>query len=46
MRPLSVTKSVALPQKLQTKSFHSNPTGAEAEHYVPPRACRSSKQNV
>src|SRR5580765_7197932 len=39
-------KSVALPQKLQTKSFHSNPSGAEAEHCIPPSAFRSPNQNV
>ena len=39
-------KPVALPQELQTKSCHSNPTGTEAELRVTPDACRSSKQNV
>src|SRR5207247_10403051 len=39
-------KPVALPQELQTRSSHSNPTGTEAELRVTPDACRSSKQNV
>src|SRR5439155_1680558 len=36
-------KPVALPQELQTKSCHSNPTGTEAELRVTPDACQSSK---
>ena len=39
-------KPVALSQELQTKSCHSNPTGAEVELRVTPDACRSSKQNL
>ena len=42
--PLS--KSIAPSPELQTKSCHSNPTGAEVEPGVPSRARRSANQIV
>src|SRR5439155_19002013 len=41
--PLS--KAVALPQELQTKPSHPNPTRSEAEPRVPPFACWSTTEN-